>query len=186
MDRARDHYSTTEAGLLAERKEREEGVRSVHARTEGRQTLSSQLLIPFDNNASDAEVITDTKKSRKLNHKMQSPEFTCPQRRKEFRQTESEPSLRTSLYAGRMRCKSCQRRWKRELFAKDNLSLERTKSNTPKYTGSQNSNVVSMPQETESNLLTWNFDPIPSESSNWPDEELQGQAEHAKNRRIQV
>ena len=70
----------------------------------------------------------------------------------------------------RMRCKSCQRRWKRELFAKDNLSLERTKSNTSKYMGSQNSDVSSMPRETESNLQTWNFDPIPSESRDWPDE----------------
>ena len=78
----------------------------------------------------------------------------------------------------RMRCKSCQRRWKRELFAKDNLSLERTKSNTPKYMGLQNSDVSSMPRETESNLKTWNFDPIPSESRNWPDESLQGQAAH--------
>ena len=57
----------------------------------------------------------------------------------------------------RMCCKSCQRRWKRELFAKDNSSLERTKSNTPKYTGSQNSDVSSMPGETESNLKTWNL-----------------------------
>ena len=70
----------------------------------------------------------------------------------------------------RMRCKSCQRRWKRELFAKDNLSLERTKSNTSKYMGSQNSDVSSMPRETESNLQTWNFDPIPSESRDLPDE----------------
>ena len=33
---------------------------------------------------------------------------------------------------------------------------------------------------------TWNFDPIPSESRNWPDEDLQGQVVHAKNWRIQV
>ena len=86
----------------------------------------------------------------------------------------------------RMRCESCQQRWKRELFAEDSLSLERTKSNTPKYMGSQNSDVSSMPRETESNLQTWNFDPIPSESRNWPDERIQGQAVHAKNWRIQV
>ena len=41
---------------------------------------------------------------------MQCTEFTRPKRRNEFWQTESEPSLRTSLYAGRMRCKSCQRK----------------------------------------------------------------------------
>ena len=27
-----------------------------------------------------------------------------------------------------------------------------------------------MPRETECNLQTWNLDPIPSESRNWPDE----------------
>ena len=35
LDRTRDHYSITEAGLVAERKERKEGVRGVHTRTEG-------------------------------------------------------------------------------------------------------------------------------------------------------
>ena len=29
-----------------------------------------------------------------------------------------------------------------------------------------------MPRETEKILQTWNFDPIPSESRNWPDEDL--------------
>ena len=67
--RAGDH-SIPEAGLVAERKEREEGVRGVHTRTEGRQTLSPQFLICFDNNASEAEVITDTRKSRKVNHQI--------------------------------------------------------------------------------------------------------------------
>ena len=40
-----------------------------------------------------------------------------------------------------------------------------------------------MPRETESNLQTWNFDSIPVESRNWPDEDLQGQV-HEKNSRI--
>ena len=42
----------------------------VHTRTEGRQTLSSQILICFDNNASEAEVMTDIKNSRKVKHKI--------------------------------------------------------------------------------------------------------------------
>ena len=42
--------------------------------------------------------------------KMQRTEFTCPQRRNEFWQTKSEPSLCTSLYAGRMRWKKL---WKK-------------------------------------------------------------------------
>ena len=36
MDRARYHYSITEAGLVAERKERKDSMRCVHTRTEGR------------------------------------------------------------------------------------------------------------------------------------------------------
>ena len=48
----------------------------------------------------------------------------------------------------------------------------------------KNSDVSSVPRETESNLKTWNFHPIPSESRNWPDENLQGQAVHTKNSRI--
>ena len=53
--------------------------------------------------------------------------------------------------------------------------------NTPKYMDHKNSDVSSMPRGTESDLQTWNFDPIPSESRNWPDENLQGQAVHEKN-----
>ena len=44
----------------------------------------------------------------------------------------------------------------------------------------KNSDVSRMPRETESKLQTWNFDPIPSKSRNWPDEDLQGQTVHAK------
>ena len=40
----------------------------------------------------------------------------------------------------------------------------------------KNSRVLRMPQETESKLKTWNFDP----NSIRPDEDLQGQAVHAK------
>ena len=47
--------------------------------------------------------------------------------------------------------------------------------------GHKNFHVSRMLRETESDLQTWNFDPIPSESRNWPDEELQGQAVHEKN-----
>ena len=104
----------------------------VHTRTEGRQTfplprgvynLSSTMecTICLDNNASEAEVITDTEfeegdSSNSLTTwaKMQRTEFTCPQRRNEFWQTKSKPSLCTSLHAGRMRCESCQRKQRRK------------------------------------------------------------------------
>ena len=59
VDRTRDHYSFTEAGLVAERTERKEGVRIVHTRTEGRQTfpLRRQVYNVFRQHASEAEVI---------------------------------------------------------------------------------------------------------------------------------
>ena len=40
-----------------------------------------------------------------------------------------------------------------------------------------------MPRANESYLQTWNFDPITSESRNWLDEDLQGQAVHAMNQK---
>ena len=65
--------------------------------------FSSQLLICFNNDANEAEVVTDIKKPRKVNKKFfedlsktQSTQFTCPQRKNEFWHTESKPSLRTS------------------------------------------------------------------------------------------
>ena len=67
VDRARDHYSITEAGLGAKRKERKENVRDVHSRTEGKQTVpflyNGRCAICFDNNASEAEVITVTERT---------------------------------------------------------------------------------------------------------------------------
>ena len=72
----------------------------VLTRTERKQTFPLQqggCPICLDNDASEAEVITDTKTSRKDLSKMQRTEFTCPQRRNEFWQTESKPSLCTSL-----------------------------------------------------------------------------------------
>ena len=63
---------------------------------------------------------------------MQNTEFTCPQRRNEFWQTKSKPSLCTSLYTIRMRCESCQRKWG-ERCSQDNRRLGRTRWNTPKY-----------------------------------------------------
>ena len=45
----------------------------------------------------------------------------------------------------------------------------------------KNSDVLRKPQETESKLQMWDFHQIPSGSRNWPNEEVQGQAVHAKN-----
>ena len=119
VDRARDHYSITEAGLGAERKERQEGVRSAHTRTEGRQTFPLQWEVQkilSRQRCHQSRSNYRYKESRKVNHqihddlsKMQSAEFTCPQRRNEIWQTESEPSFFVPVHEGRMLCKNCQR-----------------------------------------------------------------------------
>ena len=64
-----------------------------------------------------------------------------------------------------------------ENCSQDNLRLERTRTNTPmNIWDHKNSDVLRTPRETESKLKTWYFDP----SSIRPDEDLQGQAVHAK------
>ena len=65
MDRARDPFSVAEAGLVARGKERKEGVHTL-VQKEGKH-FSSQLLICFNNDASEAEAVTDVKKPRKVN-----------------------------------------------------------------------------------------------------------------------
>ena len=65
VDRARDQYSVAEAGLVARGKERKEGVHTL-VQKEGKH-FSSQLLICFNNDASEAEAVTDIKKPRKVN-----------------------------------------------------------------------------------------------------------------------
>ena len=119
-----------------------------------------ECTICLDKNASEAEAITDTLKTRKVNHQIRwRPEqnakdwITCPQRRNEFLADKGVSHHCVPVYAGRRRCKCCQRKLRRklrrQLFTKDKLSLDRTRSNTPKYMGSQNSYVVSIPRETE-------------------------------------
>ena len=56
VGRARDQYSVAEAGLVARRKERKEG----------RQTIFFTPLNPFNSDASEAELITDIKKPKKV------------------------------------------------------------------------------------------------------------------------
>ena len=73
MDRARDHYSIAEAGLGAKTKEAKEGVRGVYTlvQKEDKHLLYNEgCTIFLDNNASEAEEITETKKSRKVNHQI--------------------------------------------------------------------------------------------------------------------
>ena len=190
VDRARNHYSITEAGLAAEKNVKK--VHGVYTHSYRRKTNTFFTILGMFRQqcqrsrsnyrykeieeGTSSNSLTTWAKCKVLNVLVRNTETNFG------RQSLSHHYVPVSTR--RMRCKSCQRRWKRELFAKDILSLERTKSNTPKYMDSQNSDVSSMPRETESNLQTWNFDPIPSESRNWPDESLQGQAAHTKNWRI--
>ena len=66
---------------------------------------------------------------------MRRTEFTCPQRRNEFGQTASKPSLRTRVP------EECVvkvvKEEGNEHHSQDNLRLERTRCNTPKYLRTQ-------------------------------------------------
>ena len=90
----------------------------------------------FNNDAIKTEAVTDIKKSRKMNHQIhwcpeqtRSSEFTCPQRKNEFWQTESityqsvleECAVKVYNKNGDENC------------SQDNLRLERIRSNTPTY-----------------------------------------------------
>ena len=157
-------------------------------RKEGSQTIFFTPLDPFNSDADEAESITDATKPRKVQYHIHwRPEqdavywihlSTAQDAGLKFGQTGSNAIVTYQSVPKDCVVKVVSESGKRELFAKANFSLERAKSNTPKYMGSQNSDVSCTPRETESNLQTWNFDPIPSESRNWPDENLQGQAVH--------
>ena len=80
---------------------------------------------------------------------MQNTEFTCPQCRNEFWQTKYKPSLCTSL-CWKSALHKMSKKIKKKIVRKNNLRLERTRSNTPKYVGHKNSDVCKhMPRETE-------------------------------------
>ena len=68
VDRARDQYSVAEAGLVARRKERKEGVHTLVQKED--KHFSSQFLICFNSDASEAEVVTDIKKPRRMNYQI--------------------------------------------------------------------------------------------------------------------
>ena len=118
MDRARDHWSIAEAGL--------EVVRGFTHSYRRKANISSTMVvctICLGNNTSEAEVITETKKSRKVYHQIyRRPEQTAKfwiylsETQEECWQTESKPSLRTSLYAGRMRCKNLSKNMEKKNF----------------------------------------------------------------------
>ena len=130
MNRARDQYSIAEAGLVAEEKEHEER----------RQTLSSQPLIFCFNDVSEAVVTDKETEEGELSNSLK----TRAKRRvlnslvRNAGTNFGKQSLRhryVPIHAGRKRCKSCQRMEMR-IVRKDNLRLERTRSNTQTIMGS--------------------------------------------------
>ena len=110
VDWARDHYSIAEAGL-----EILLGVYTLVQRED--KHFLHRCTICFDNHASEAEAITDTKKSRKVNHQIHwRPEQNAmywsylSATQKRTLADKVQAMICASLYAGRMRCTSCQRK----------------------------------------------------------------------------
>ena len=107
-----------------------------------------RCTICFDNNASEAEVITDTKKSRKVNHQIHSTTWAkCKVLNLLVRNAETNFG-RQSLshhYVPVSTLEECVVKVVKENgnenCSQDNLRLERTRCNTPKYKGTQNSDV---------------------------------------------
>ena len=59
-----------------------------------------------------------------------------------------------------------------ENCSQDHLRLERTRSDTPGYKGSQELRRFGQALGNREQVANVVFDPIPSESRNWPDEEF--------------
>ena len=165
VGQAQDQYSIAKAGLVTEEKERkEEIIQSSSPTTMQRMQNNSQIsrsrgrwIIKF---------IEDL-------NKMQSIE---------------ERILADSVYAiitYQSMLKECVIKIvdtnEDENCSQDNLCLERTRSNTSKCLGRiRIPTFYAILGKPRSKLQMWNFHPIPSESRNWPNEELQGREVHAK------
>ena len=118
VGRARDQYSIAEAGLAAGGKERKEG----------RQTIFFTPLDPFDSDASEAELITDIKKPRKVHYQIHwRPEqdavywvhlSTAQDAGLEFWQTGSNPIITYQSVPNECVVKVVSENGKRELFAR--------------------------------------------------------------------
>ena len=168
----------------AKRKERKEGVRDVTTRTAGRQTfplqwwvysLFRQQCYRSRSNYRYKEIeegessnsLTTWAKCKVLNFLVRNAETNFG------RQSPSHHYVPVSML------EECVVKVVKE-NGEDNCSQDNLRTRLRNIWGHKNSDVSSMPREIESNLQTWKFDPIPSESRNWPDENLQRQAAHEK------
>ena len=133
VDRARDLNSIADAGLV-QKKKNERSFTEMYAleKKEDKQFIlyHGVCTICLDNNASEAEVITDTKKSRKVNHQIHwRPEqdvkygiqLSATQKRI---LADTCPSHHYApVYAGRMRCQ-----WLSKKIGKKNCSQDNSTS----------------------------------------------------------
>ena len=127
------------------RKGRKSSTEGVHTRTEGKQSFPLQwrgrCAICLDNNASEAEVITDTKKSRKVNHKKSLKHWTeCSVLNSIVRVARTNFGRQHLRIMYQSMLKECVvkvvNKSEDENYSQDNFCLERTRSNTPKHLGS--------------------------------------------------
>ena len=115
---------------------------------------------------------------------MQSTEFTCPQRRNEFWQTKVKAIITYESLRWKKTLLKLSKKMEKKIVRKTTYVSKGPDVTLRNTGGHKNSDVLSMPRQTERILQTWNFDSISSESRNWPDENLQGQAVHTKNKRL--
>ena len=191
VHRARDHYCIEEAARKVYTLVQKEDKHFLYHGGCTIYPLPWGCTICLDANASEAEVITDPKESRKANCQIHwRPEqdakywihLSATQERIladrvwaiiTYQSTLEECVVKVVKEDGN------------ENYSQHNLRLERTRSNTPRHMGVQE---VRRFEHASGNRedIAWRgtLTQIPSESRNWPDENLQGQAVHAKNWRF--
>ena len=153
-----------------------------------------KCTICCDNNASEAVLINiykeieESEQSNSLKTWAKCKELVLSfvrNARKNFGR-QSPSHHHTPVYVGRLRCKKLTKKMEKKIVRKTTFASKGPHVTLRNTWGQKKSDVFGMPRETERLLQTWNFDRIASESRNWPDEDLQFQALHAKYWRIQV
>ena len=143
VDQARDQYSIAEAGLMAEEKERNEG---------------NQTIFFTNSDADEAEAITDIKKPRKVNYQIHWRSEQNAEHWINLSATQEWISADSvqAIFMHQSIMKECVvkvvNKRRDENCSQDNLCLERTRSNTPKFWDHKNSDILRNPWETESKI----------------------------------
>ena len=163
MGRARDQYSVAVAGLVAGGKERK-----------GRQTIFFTPLDPVNSDDSEAELITDLNKERKLHYQIHwRPEHdavywvhlrSAQDAGLEFWQTGSNAIITYQSVPKECVVKVVSESGKREMFARQLVPREGPKVTLREKCVHRSSNALRLPRATEKKLQIWDSNPIPSES----------------------